>query len=380
MINIFEPSLGDDDLIAIKKVFDSKWIGKGEIVSLFEENFANELNSIKENFLSTTSCTEGIFLASKLFDFKEGDEIILPSISFPSIASAVLESNAKLIFCDVDRKTLNPTFDTLKKHVTAKTKAIFLTHYGGFPIDIDPIIELCKTHDIKIIEDSACAVKSFYKGRACGTLGDMGIWSFDAMKTLSTVDGGMIYLKDKKLIEKAKQLLYLGLPVKAKSGIDSSSKGNSKWWEFDIVSYGRRAVMNDVTAAIGNVQLKKLNGYIDYRKQIFNFYVDEFKNIRDLEIIKHDNYKFDFESSYYFFWLQTPRRDELANYLKKNGIYSTFRYFPLHKIKLFNESNDLKLYNSEYINDYTLNIPIHHNLTNNDLKFISNSINFFFNN
>lgn len=108
MINIFEPSLGEDDLIAIKKVFNSKWIGKGEIVSLFEENFANELNSKKENFLSTTSCTEGIFLASKLFDFKKGDEIILPSISFPSIASSILDSSAKIIFCDVDEKNFKP--------------------------------------------------------------------------------------------------------------------------------------------------------------------------------------------------------------------------------------------------------------------------------
>lgn len=379
MINIFEPSLGSDDLDAMSKVFESKWIGKGKQVELFERNFAENLLSNPENFLSTTSCTEGIFLATKLFDFKNNDEIIVPSISFPSIASAILDANSKLIFCDVDVKTLNPTYETIKKHVTTRTKAIFLTHYGGFPIDMDPIIKLCKTHNIKIIEDSACAVKSFYKGKACGTLGDMGIWSFDAMKTLSTVDGGMIYLKDKKLVDKAKQLLYLGLPVKSKSGIDSSGMGNSKWWEFDIHSFGRRAIMNDVTAAIGNVQLKKLDKYIETRRNIFNFYVDKLKNIEEINIINHDSYKFDYNSSYYFFWLQTKRRDDLASFLKKNGVYSTFRYYPLHKIELFNKNKVIKLNNSEYINDHTLNIPIHHNLKTNDLNLISNLIKSFFN-
>lgn len=378
MINIFEPSLGSDDLEAISKVFSSKWIGKGNQVELFEKNFSESLLSSSQNFISTTSCTEGIFLATKLFNFKKNDEIIVPSISFPSIASAILDANLKLIFCDVDKETLNPTCDTIKKHITPKTKAIFITHYGGFPIDMDPIIKLCEIHNIKIIEDSACAVKSFYKGKACGTLGDMGIWSFDAMKTLSTVDGGMIYLKDKKLVDKAKQLIYLGLPLKSKSGIDSSAIGNSKWWEFDILSYGRRAIMNDVTAAIGNVQLKKLDEYINIRLDVFNYYVDKLKNIDEINIINHDKYKFDFKSSYYFFWLQTKRRDELANYLKNNGVYSTFRYYPLHKIRLFNKNKIIKLPNSDYINDHTLNIPIHHNLKTKDLNLISNLIKTFY--
>ncbi len=378
MINIFEPSLGDDDLKAIKKVFDSKWIGKGDEVRLFENNFAEHLLSNSKNFVSTTSCTEGIFLAAKLFNFNINDEIILPSISFPSIASSIIESNATIVFCDVDRKTLNPTAELISKHITSKTKAVFLTHYGGFPIDFDPIKELCEKHNIKIIEDSACAVKSFYKGKACGTLGDMGIWSFDAMKTLSTIDGGMIYLKDEELVKKAKMLLYLGLPLKAKSGIDSSSEGNNKWWEFDIIEPGRRAIMNNVTAAIGNTQLLKLDNYLNRRKDIFNYYYNELSEINEINISSYDNYNFEFDSSYYFFWIQTSKRNELAKFLKNNGVYTTFRYYPLHKIKLFN-SKFLDLKNSEFINDSTLNIPIHHNLTDREIESIVILIKNFFN-
>ncbi|MAV64702.1 MAG: aminotransferase DegT [Candidatus Marinimicrobia bacterium] len=378
MINIFEPSLGEDDLNAIRKVFVSKWIGKGDVVNLFEKNFANSLNSNPENFLSTTSCTEGIFLASKLFNFNKNDEIILPSISFPSIASSISESSAKIVFCDVEKNTLNPTAEIISNHITKRTKAVFLTHYGGFPIDFDPIKKICDKNNIIIIEDSACAVKSFYKGKACGTLGDMGIWSFDAMKTLSTVDGGMIYLKNRKLVEKAKMLLYLGLPLKTKSGIDSSDDGIDKWWEFDILNYGRRAIMNNVTAAIGNVQLQKLDRYLMKRKEIYDFYFENLNKIEELDIVNDKYYDFEFKSSYYFYWIQSKKRDELAGFLKENGVYTTFRYFPLHKIKLFGKS-DCELPNSDFVNDVTLNIPIHHNLSKTDVKKIADLIQSFFN-
>ena len=201
MINLFQPNLGPEELLRIQNVFKSNWIGKGESVKDFETKFAENLNSNPGNFLSTTSCTEAIFLAPKIFNFTEGDEIIVPSISFPSIASAILESGASIVFCDVDPRSLNVTSEHIQKHITSKTKALFLTHYGGVPCDMDPILQICERNKIVIIEDAACSVQSFYKGLACGTIGDMGMWSFDSMKTLCTGDGGMIYMKN---IEKKK--------------------------------------------------------------------------------------------------------------------------------------------------------------------------------
>ena len=369
MINIFQPSLGKEEISEIEKVFKSNWLGKGEHVKTFEKNFASSLNKSNKHFLSTTSCTEGIMLSGDLFDFNEKDEIIVPTISFPSIGSAIIYKNAKIVFCDVDKRSLNVTAQNIEKKITSKTKAVFITHYGGVPCEMDSIKDLCDENNILIIEDSACSVRSFYKDRACGTIGDMGIWSFDAMKTLSTGDGGMIYLKSEDLKIIAEETLYLGLPAKQKSGIDSSTL-NTNWWEFEMNRPGRRAIMNNITAAIGNIQLKKLDKFLKRREEIYNSYLNGFSDIDWLRTPPSLNEYI--KSSYYFFWVQTERRDELARYLLNNEVYTTFRYWPLNKVKLFKEYVDkTDLNNTDYISSHTLNIPLHHSLSDNDvLKII----------
>lgn len=360
--------LGDDELNSIKKIFESNWIGKGNSVKEFEQNFAFNLNADPKNILSTTSCTEAIFLAADLYDFTQFDEIIVPSISFPSIGSSIMVKNAKIVFCDVDPHTLNVRKIDIEHLINDSTKAIFITHYGGFPVDLDPIIELCKNRNIKIIEDSACAIKSFYKGKACGTIGDMGMWSLDSMKTLSTGDGGMIHFKNLNDKYRAEEMLYLGLPVKQKSGLDSSTDGSNNWWEFQMNYPGRRAIMNNITAAIGIEQNKKLTQFIEKRKNIFNYYYSELSQLDWLKCPELPN--FDYTSSYYFFWLQLSERDKLARYLLEKKIYTTFRYWPLHNIDIFKKYVNRPLPNSDYASKKTLNIPLHQALTDNDVEYI----------
>jgi len=367
MINLFQPSLGKEELELIGDVFESDWLGKGNYVKNFEKEFAASLQTDERQFVSTTSCTEAIFLASDLLEFNSDDEVIVPTISFPSIGSSVILKNAKLVFCDVDKRSLNVRAVDIESKITPYTKAVFITHYGGFSCDMDPIIELCEKHSVKIIEDSACAVRSFYKGKACGTIGDIGMWSFDAMKTLCTADGGMVYVKDMELRNIAEELLYLGLPLKQKSGLDGSTAGASSWWEFEMTRPGRRAIMNNVTGAMGCAQLKKVDQFISRRKQIFMKYSNELGKLNWLEI--PPVLDFENEASYYFFWVQTKYRNELARHLLDNDVYTTFRYWPLHKVDLFSASNLKGDYpNSDYISENTLNLPVHQNLSDNDVQ------------
>ena len=372
MINLFQPSLGDEELALIKDVFTSNWLGKGNGVKDFESKFATSLSSNSESFLSTTSCTEAIFLSAKLFNFSKSDEIIVPTISFPSVGSAVIESGAKIVFCDVDKHSLNVRAEDIQKAISNKTKAVYITHYGGIPCEMDEIIELCSQNKILVIEDSACAVRSFYKGKACGTIGDMGMWSFDAMKTLSTADGGMMYIKNTDKRIEAEESLYLGLPVKSKSGLDSSSENAANWWEFEMNRAGRRAIMNNVTAAMGLSQLNKLSTFIDKRKNIFEKYTRVLEGIGDIKLPPTP--KFEHKSSYYFFWIQTKHRDELAKFLLDKGIYTTFRYWPLNKIKLFSDYAIKEYPNSDYAASRTLNIPLHQSLSDEDVDLVINSI------
>jgi dTDP-4-amino-4,6-dideoxygalactose transaminase len=370
MINIFQPCLGQEELARIQKVFESNWIGKGNEVLEFEKQFALSLNSAPPYFTSTTCATEGLFLAMELFGIGEGDEVIVPSISFVAVGSAVLASGADLVLCDCNPFTLNVTVDDILEKITPRTRAVYVTHYGGVPCDMDNILDVCACHRIKVIEDAACAPRSFYKGKAAGTLGDMGVWSFDAMKILVTGDGGMIYLKDPDAMNRAKESLYLGLPNKQTSGMDSQG---DNWWEYDAVRPARRAIMNNISGAIGLEQLKKLPAFIQRRREIDERYREGFKGTKKIklppEIPKYRS------SSYYMFWIQTPFRDQLARYLKLRGIYTTFRYWPLHRIPLF--EGGAFLTHASYAADNTLNLPLHQSLTDEEVDYIIDTIKTF---
>jgi dTDP-4-amino-4,6-dideoxygalactose transaminase len=375
MINIFQPSLGHQEINAIKKVFESNWLGRGEVVQEFERKFSDNLRSDKNKFYAITSCTEGLFLAAKLFNFQPEDEIIVPTISFIAAGSAVIDAGAKLVLCDVDKNSLNATAETISDKITNNTKAIILNHYGGHPCDMDGILKLAKKHNIYIIEDSACAVQSFYKGIACGTMGDMGLWSFDAMKSVVTGDGGMIYLRSDDLMGKAKEQCYLGLPERSTSGMDKAKEGEDIWWEVQINRPGRRSIMNNVTAAMGVVQMDRLQEFTDRKKEIYEAYDDAFSSIDWID--SPPKLAEDCTNSYYFYWIQVKERNKLAHYLKEHGVYTTFRYWPLSRVDYFSGNNPLDFPNTEYAAENTLNLPIHQNLSEDDLnKVISLIINF----
>lgn len=364
MIQLLQPVVGNEELLRIKEVFESHWLGKGQTVKEFEAEFARHLNTDPQQFLSTTCGTEAIFLAAELFEFQQGDEIIVPSISFIAVGSAVVSKCAQLVLCDVDRQTLNVTAEHLAPKVTRKTKAVILTHYGGVPCDMDPILDLCRSLDIRVIEDSACATKSRYKGKACGTLGDMGLWSFEAGKIMTTGDGGIVYLKSEDHVRIAKEHLYLGLPGNERSGMDRANLGNANWWEIQIERPGRRAIMNNVAAAIGLAQLQHIDRFIARRKAIDERYRRELAACSWVALPPVPPK--DRESSYYFFWIHVERRDELARFLRDHGVYSTFRYWPLHKVRYFQQASE-GFPSAEYASQHTLNLPLHHGLSDEDV-------------
>ena len=344
MIQIYSNSLGKEELNSIEKVFNSKWLGKGPKTEEFILNFSKKIttdyfngigNSITstDNFITTTSCTEGIFQIIDLLDIKKDDEIILPSISFVGVAN---------------------------------TKAIIILHYAGVPCDdIDNISKLCKEKNIKLIEDNANSPFSKYNNINTGTFGDFGVWSFDAMKILVTGDGGLIYANNKNDIEKLKRLTYLGLETP--SGL--SSNIDKKWWQFEVSVAGRRSITNDIQAAIGIEQLKKVDNFIKRRKEIHEMYN---LNLKNLDWIKLPNIPSHVDSSYYMYHIQVNNRDEFAKYLRKKEIYTTFRYYPLHWVDFYQSKENLP--NTKYIANHTLCLPLHQNLSNKEVNYIIKTI------
>lgn len=368
MINVMQPTLGEEEIKALEKTFASNWIGKGKRVAEFEELYAKHLGSTKDRVISTNCCSEGLFSSMYLCGIRPGDEVILPTISFIGAGNAVCAHGAKMVLCDVDRRTLNARACDIEKVITPKTKAILLLHYGGIPCEMDEIMALAKKYNLKVIEDCAAGVCSTYKGKALGTFGDMGMWSFDAMKILVCGDGAILHFNDPALREKADKWLYFGLETK--SGYENSVA--QKWWEFDISCFGHRAIMNDVTATIAIEQLKKLPSYMQKRKAVHEFYD---KNLGDLDWLDLPlPIPQDCTTSYYFYHIQVKngRRDELAAYLRNNGIYTTYRYFPLHRVPGYGVGGNFP--NADYAADNTLCIPMHQSLSNEDLELIVSKI------
>lgn len=364
MINVYQPTLGKEELEALEKVFESNWLGKGKRVAEFEEKYAEHIKSSKDLVLTTNCCSEGLFSSMHLLDIQPGDEVIVPTISFIGAGNAVCAHGAKMVLCDVDPRTLNACAEDIEKVITTKTKAILLLHYGGVPCEMDEIIALVKKYNLKLIEDGAAGVNSFYKGKAVGTFGDMGMWSFDAMKILVCGDGAMLHFNTPELRRKADRWLYFGLETK--SGYENSVA--QKWWEFDISSFGHRAIMNDITASIALEQLKKIPMYMEKRAYVQKFYDESLAMFSWLDLPPAlPEYV---QTSYYFYHVQIKngKRDLFAKFLRENGIYTTYRYYPFHRVPGYGVTGNFP--NADYAADNTLNLPIHQSISQEELEYI----------
>lgn len=367
VLNIFSNSLGKTELAAVEKVFKSRWLGRGKECADFEKDLAAWFSA--DEILVTNNCTAAIYVGMRALGIGPGDEVIISTVGFVACLSAIKELGATPIFADVDPRTLNILPSEIQRLKNCNTKAVVILHYGGHPA---PMREICEACDgIPIIEDSACSVASKYHGIPCGTIGDVGAWSFDPMKILCTIDGGALWIKP-EYRERAKTLRYLGLHEGGGTGLDKLAAGSSRWWEYSLIEPSGRFISNDVSAAIGKIQLKKLPTFIARRREIWQQYMRGLHGTYGLLLPPEP--AIDCESSYYLFWIQTEHRDALADYLKRKGIYTTFRYFPLHLAA----GTFIRLPRAEYANEVTLNLPLHQNLTDADVQQVISSVRGFY--
>lgn len=364
MINVFGSTVSQEEIQAVSSVMQQQWMGFGKKVDEFEEAFKKSRNT--ENFLLVDSGSNALFMALHLLDLPKGSEVIVPTYTWVSCAQAVLLVGCVPIFADVDPATHNITADLIKPHITEKTSAIMVVHYAGKPVDMDPILQL----GLPVVEDAAHAVDSFYKGKICGSIGDVGIFSFDSVKNITTIEGGGIIIKDQEKYERAKKLRYCGI---GKSGFDAavnSAKGKNRWWEYNISEPFIKMLPTNVGASIGIEQLKKLDKLQAHRKMVWDYYQENLKLdwiVLPVGPEAHETH------SYFTFVISVKKdRDALAKFLLDNGVYTTLRYHPLHMNPLY--CSDKVLPNSELLNEESLSIPIHANLTQENIEYVVSKI------
>lgn len=360
MIRLMQPRFGDLEIDAVHRVFEDAWPGAGPRVKEFKENFAKYISVSPDKLVPVFCCTEGMFQICQALGLRPGDEVILPTVSFVGAAHAVKANGGTVRLVDVDPHTLNPTVDAIRNAITPNTRAILVLHYGGRAGSIDGIAKLAREHGIFLLEDGATGLGGSKNGVSLGTHGDAGVWSFDAMKLLSAGDGGMIFVRDEFLRERIFQNVHLG-----GAGTGQSKSGTSdRWWESDPQHAGRRSMMNDLSAAIANAQLSQIEEFIAKRRNVHRAYsamVSDLDGEIKLPVLGDEDVP-------YFYWVQllANHRDFVAKYMLDRGIYTSFRYWPLHRMSLYQVEEEFP--GADCAADTTLLLPLHQSLTGDEVE------------
>lgn len=363
MISVFGSLVGDEEIAAVTAVMRSQWMGFGSKVAEFEEAYKQKFNL--PNFALVDSGSNALYMAVKLLNLPSNSKIVVPSLTWVSCAQAVLLANCIPVFCDVDIDSMNISASKIKDIWSEDISAIMVVHYSGLPVEMDEI----KAFGVPIIEDAAHAPCSTYKGQPCGVIGDVGIFSFDAVKNITVGEGGGIASKDASLIERAKRLRYCGI---GKSGFENAGKNTTeRWWEYNISEPFIKMLPTNIAAAIGLEQLKKIDRLQNIRRDIWFTYNEAFATVS--QIITPQSPPDYSTHSWFTYCIRAEDRDRLAKFLLDKGIYTTLRYHPLHLNALYKQER-IYLANSQQLNSDALSIPLHPRLSSSDVTYIIQSI------
>ena len=357
-IVLFHPFVPKKAKEYVNEVLNTRWIGQGPKVEQFENNFQSKFAN-SHNCLAVGSGTDALHLAYILAGIGEGDEVIAPLFTCTATNIPLLYLNAKIRFADIDPNTLNINTEHVKELVNEKTKAIVCVHYGGLPCDMEGLLKIANQYNIPIIQDSAHALGSRYRNFNISDLTDFSCFSFQAIKTITTGDGGMLVIKDKDHYEKAKRLRWFGIDrEKKQKGI----------WENDIIEIGYKYQMTDISAAMGISGLEDFDRQLSYKRELFYYYKKCLKDVSDIQFIDND------DSNYYHSaWLCTILVDDrqgLQNKLAENNIESGQVHYRNDRYEIFSKFSEKNFPNMDNLEKKYLVLPMHPKLKKQDIDRI----------
>ena len=264
-IPVMKPLLGEDEARAAAEAVLSGWVAQGPRVAEFEKQFATAVGA--SHAVALSSCTTALHLGLVVQGIGPGDEVIVPSLSFIATANSVRYVGAEPVFADVEAATGNVTAETIEQVLGPRTRAVIVVHQGGTPAEVSPIEKLCATNGIAVLEDAACAAGSMYAGHPVGWGGATAAWSFHPRKLLTTGEGGMLTLADADVAARLRRLREHGMSV---SAADRAATGSTVPEQYLEVGFNYR--MTDIQAAVGIVQLSRLQSIVDERRRIADRY------------------------------------------------------------------------------------------------------------
>ncbi len=324
MIPVFRPSLGEEEIAAVAEVLRSGWIGLGPRTAAFERAFAQYVGA--RHAVGTASATAALHLALLGLGVGPGDEVIVPTLTFVSTAHAVRYCGAVPVFADVEEETLCIDPRDVRRKITPRTKAILPVHYGGHAADLEAIHGLARRRGLLVVEDAAHACGAEVAGRRIGRPGPSAAvcFSFHAVKNLTTGEGGMVTTDDEALAKRLRELRWMGI---SRDTWDRTEGGAVYAWRYDVRHLGWKAHLSDVQAAIGLVQLRKLDAGNARRRELAARYSE---SLRGLPGVRLPVERAGVRSAWHLYAIRAERRDDLLAFLKKRGIAPGVHYFPLH--------------------------------------------------
>jgi len=357
---VYQPSLGQKEKDNVLECLDSTWISsKGKFITQFENSFSQFIG-VKHS-AAVCNGTVAIHAALLALGIGEGDEVIVPSFTYIASVNAIKYTGAKAVFVDSDLQTWQIDPAKIEAKITNRTKAIMPVHLYGQPCEMDTILSIAKKNNLFIVEDSAEAFGSLYKGKHVGTFGDISTFSFFGNKTITTGEGGMVVTNDSSLHEKVVHIKGQGL-------------AKDREYYHDIIGYNYR--MTNICAAIGCAQLERANELIEKKILIAKWYEENLKNLpvtfhSQIGNVKHS------------FWMisillkDSDEREKIRFHLQQNGIETRPTFHPVHLMPMYFEEG-LLLPVAEELGSRGINLPSYPELLESDIDFICNQIKEFF--
>jgi dTDP-4-amino-4,6-dideoxygalactose transaminase len=329
-----KPFISDDEVDEIVDTVRSGWLSMGPKTIKFEEAFNSYIGCKKS--IAVSSWTAAGHLTLEAYGIRPGDEVIVPTMTFPATAEIVCYFGAKPVIVDVEEDTLNISLKEIEKAITSRTKAIIPVHYAGQPCDMDEIHEIAKSNNLKVIEDAAHSLPATYKGKKVGTISDVTCFSFYATKTLSTGEGGMICTNDEEIAERCTIMRMHGINRDAWKRYTESSS-----WYYEVVAPGFKYNFTDLQASLGLPQLKKVDQMWQSRKNIAAKYTQALK---DNELLTLHGVKENRDSSWHLFPIRLKleflkiNRAQLIDEMRKLNVGAGVHFMPIHQHIYYNQT------------------------------------------
>lgn len=365
---------GNEEKYILEAIKSEHISGNGKFTKVCEKWFENNLFCKKT--LLTPSCTHALEMAAILLDIKDGDEVIMPSYTFVSTANAFALRGAKIVFVDIRQDTMNIDETKIEVAITNKTKAIVPVHYAGVACEMDTIMDIANRHNLFVVEDAAQGIMSSYKGKALGTIGHLGAFSFHETKNVTSAgEGGLLIINDERFKDRAE--------IIREKGTNRSLFFRGLVDKYSWVDIGSSYLMNDVSAAFLWGQLEKIEDIQKNRLNSWNLYQEGLKDLEKFEYIELPIIPKDCTNNAHMFYIKVKdlkTRTKLLEYLKNNEINAVFHYVPLHSsvagknFGYFHQKDEFTTKESERL----LRLPMYYGLVKDDIEQVVQIINNFF--